>query len=441
MAEFDITGDPSRVSPGYFRFGSDVICFGRCSSGEPAKSPGEILDDAAGQVTIGESSVHLTFDPVEVIDNLRCERYLANSTSAGRPRPANDALQSLYYFLRPLLGVTVRKHLQRLYFRLRNKTSFPAWPVDRTVEEIFEHLLSLSMKSQGIRRLPFIWFWPDGAPSCTILTHDVETTSGVNFCSQLMDLNDSFGIKSSFQIVPEDRYQLPEGFLQNIRNRGFEVNVHDLNHDGNLFKDHDEFLRRADRINAYGKQFGALGFRSAIMYRNVDWFDALDFSYDMSLPNVAHLDPQKGGCCTVMPFFAGNILELPVTLTQDYPLFYILKDHSIRLWKEQISLIQEKHGLISIIVHPDYIIDKAARRVYVEFLEHISVMRSRKQTWITLAGEAAAWWRLRSELRLVKRGDSWSIEGQGSERARLAYATLDGDALNFELDPVSPIKN
>jgi hypothetical protein len=65
------------------------------------------------------------------------------------------------------------------------------------------------MKAQGVKRLPFIWFWPDGFPSCTIMTHDVETIAGLEFCPQLMDLNDSFGIKASFQIVPEDRYPLP----------------------------------------------------------------------------------------------------------------------------------------------------------------------------------------------------------------------------------------
>ena len=35
-------------------------------------------------------------------------------------------------------------------------------------------------------------------------------------------------------------------------------------------------------------------------------------SYDISIPNVRHLDSQFGGCCTVMPFFIGNVLEFPV---------------------------------------------------------------------------------------------------------------------------------
>ena len=31
-----------------------------------------------------------------------------------------------------------------------------------------------------------------------------------------------------------------------IRSRGFEFNIHDLNHDGRLYQERAEFLRRAD---------------------------------------------------------------------------------------------------------------------------------------------------------------------------------------------------
>ena len=81
----------------------------------------------------------------------------------------------------------------------------------------------------------------------------------------------------------------------------------------------------ARRINDYAREFGCDGFRSGAMYREQDWFDAFEFSYDMSVPNAAHLEPQRGGCCTVMPYFVGNILELPLTTVQDYSLFHILE--------------------------------------------------------------------------------------------------------------------
>jgi len=171
------------------------------------------------------------------------------------------------------------------------------------------------------------------------------------------------------------------------------------------------------------------------MYRNTDWYEALDFAYDMSIPNVGHLDPQQGGCCTVLPFFVGKILELPLTTTQDYSLFYMLNDYSTRLWKEQISLIREKHGLISFIIHPDYTIDRAERALYTELLRCLSEMRSQGETWIALPGEVDTWWRLRHEMSLVKAGNTWCIEGKGSDRARLAYAVLERDTLRYELPP------
>ena len=287
--------------------------------------------------------------------------------------------------------------------------------------------------------MPFIWFWPEGTLSCTIVTHDVETLRGRNFCSHLMDLDDSVGIKSSFQIVPEERYSIPESFLRSIRERGFELNIHDLNHDGQLFADRQVFLQRAERINRYGREFSALGFRSGSLYRNPEWLEALDFSYDMSVPNVGHLDAQPGGCCTVMPFFIDKILELPVTATQDYSLFYILDDYSINLWKQEIALVTEKHGLTSFIVHPDYIIDPRAQDVYRALLGHLAQLRSDGTTWIALPREVNQWWRQRSQMKLNRHGQSWKIEGAGARSARVAYASLEHDRIvyNIEQEEVS----
>jgi len=356
LADFQISGKVFDA-PGYFRFGPETICYGRLSSGSPAKRVIGPLHDVSTDVTVEGGIVRLPFDPDEVIENLRQERYRNNNH-------ANPMVRNAYYWLRPFLPLPVRKHLQRARLSNWTKIAFPRWPVDRTVERLLGRFLALSMTAQGIQRVPFVWFWPDGATSCAIVTHDVDTLAGRNFCPQLMDLDDSAGIKSSFQIVPEDRYRVQEGFLEEIRHRGFEINIHDLNHDGLLFSSREEFLRRSAQINAYGVKYRALGFRSGGLYRNPAWYEALQFSYDMSLPSVAHLDPQRGGCCTLMPFFIGKILELPVTTIQDYSLFHILNDYSIDLWKRQLASIMEAHGLASFVVHPDYVIERRARRPY-----------------------------------------------------------------------------
>ena len=81
-----------------------------------------------------------------------------------------------------------------------------------------------------------------------------------------MDLNDSCGMKAAFQVIPECRYKVTASFLSSIGDRGFELNVHDLNHDGRLFSSKARFMQRVGAINRYGKQFGSRGFRSGVMY-------------------------------------------------------------------------------------------------------------------------------------------------------------------------------
>src|ERR1035441_6071919 len=86
-----------------------------------------------------------------------------------------------------------------------------------------------------------------------------------------MNIDDSFGIKASFQLVPEGRYKISAALVEQIRDRAFEVNIQDLNHDGHLFREKEEFLRRAQKINRYAEIYGARGFRAAVLYRNQDW--------------------------------------------------------------------------------------------------------------------------------------------------------------------------
>lgn len=371
--------------------------------------------------------VHLPFDLKEVVDNLRCELY-ANGVASSA---ATAMLARAYYLVRPLLPVFVRKHMQRWRLRDWARLPFPRWPVDSTVDQIFEQAMLLSLKANCVNQVPFVWFWPEGASSCAIMTHDVETSLGVNSCSYLMDMEDAYEIKGSFQIIPEQRYPVTEEFLDSIRKRGFEVVVHDLNHDGELFRDKKLFHHRAIKINSYKERFGASGFRAAVLYRRQEWFDALDFSYDMSVPNVAHLDPQRGGCCTVMPYFVGKILELPVTTTQDYTLFNILNEYSTDLWKTQIKLIMQKHGLISVIVHPDYVGGIRERAVYEALLAYLVELRREKGIWIATPGEVDRWWRQRAEMKLVEDSHGRRIEGEGSDRARIAYASQKDGRISY----------
>jgi hypothetical protein len=427
-----VASEPSGDA-GFFRFGPKATCYGRCTSGVATKIENAGLFDAFGNACFDGLGLHLPFDPDQVVDNLRRERYIEH-LAPGRERfVTREWLLKAYYFVRPILPVPIRRHLQRVYFSDWKNRPFPAWPVDFTVDTLHEEFLRLSMRAAGTNRVPFIWFWPEGARNCLIMTHDVETRVGRDFVPQLMDIDDSFGIKASFQVIPESRYEVPNEYVREIRSRGFEFNIHDLNHDGHLYQQREEFLRRAKKINEYGHCFDTQGFRAGAMYRRLDWYDAYEFSYDMSLTNVAHLEPKRGGCCTVFPFFIGKILELPLTTSQDYSIFHILNDYSTELWKEQLELIRRRNGLMSFIAHPDYLIDRRARKVYEMLLDHLRGMIAREKIWAALPGEVDRWWRARSQMKLVQNGSSWRIEGPESERAQIAFAVVEGDRLVYEV--------
>jgi hypothetical protein len=425
-----VLGGKLSSDEGFFRFGPNAICYGRSCSGAREPQANRSLYDTLGDVLIGDAKVRLPFNPTEIIDSLRLERYVDAGSFGSR---CQDILRKLYYLLRPLTNLTLRKRVQK--FRARNwrKLSFPRWPVDTTVEDLCERLLLLSIEAKGVERVPFVWFWPRGARGCLMMTHDVETEAGRDSCTDLMDLDDSFGIKASFQIVPEERYAVPGWLLDTIRNRGFEVGIQDLNHDGQLFDSQKEFVRRAAVINGYASEYVANGFRAAVLYRKPEWYDALSFSFDMSFPNVAPLDPQRGGCCTVMPYFIGDLLELPVTTIQDYTLFHVLNMRSIDLWKAQVDLIFNKNGLASFIVHPDYVREYDTRSVYKELLGHFQELRDKTQIWSALPADVDSWWRARSRMSVQRDGDTWRVVGEGAERAVLAYAkNVDGN-LEYEL--------
>lgn len=433
---FALSGDLASGDRGYFHFGSNAVCYGRCFSNSPAEHATDTLHDTMADVRLERGAVWLPFDPSEVVANLRYERY-ACSSADGKRLGTSSILRKAYYSLRPLLSIAVRKHLQRMHLRDWREIRFPNWPVDSSVEFIFEQLMTLLLEAHGVDTVPFIWFWPEGLPSCAIMTHDVEGLSGRDYCSRLMDVDDTWGIKSSFEIVPEGKYPVPDTFLKDIRDRGFEINIHDLDHDGRLFSNRELFLERAVEINRYGRAYRAVGFRSAVLYRNADWFEALDFAYDMSVPSVANLEGQRGGCCSVTPFFVGKILELPVTTTQDYCLFHILNQYSIDLWKRQIALISDHHGLASFIVHPDYVFERRALDTYKALLTYLAELRSEGEIWMARPQEVNQWWRERSQMSLVRRGDRWEIEGPGKERARIAYASLEGNQLVYRLESSS----
>jgi hypothetical protein len=147
----------------------------------------------------------------------------------------------------------------------------------------------------------------------------------------------------------------------------------------------------------------------------------------MTVPTVGHLEAQPGGCCTLRPYFIHNLIELPLTTTQDYSLFHILNNYSIDLWKQQIDTITARHGLVSFIVHPDYVKEKRPQDTYKALLEYLSKLRAEERIWIAKPGEVAGWWRRRHAMTLSRSAEGWVVRGEGYEDACIASAYLTED--------------
>jgi hypothetical protein len=125
--DFQLSGEISS-DEGYFRFGENAICYGRSCSGTREASIQSVLYDGLRDTIIEEAKLKLPFDPTEVIENLRLERYAHCHMNR-----YDGALKKLYYQLRPFTNQWLRKRIQRFHARNWRKLSFPRWPVDTTV--------------------------------------------------------------------------------------------------------------------------------------------------------------------------------------------------------------------------------------------------------------------------------------------------------------------
>jgi len=309
-------------------------------------------------------------------------------------------MRKLYYRIKPIIPRRLQVILRR--WLLRGKLIFchETWPIDWRAGTP-----------------PPSWRgWPGGKRFALTLTHDVETAQGVEACSALMTLEERHGFRSSFNFVAKD-YPVDPVLRHRLADRGFEIGIHGLSHDGNLYKSREYFRSQAGEINRYLKEWGAVGFRSPAMHHNLKWLHDLSIEYDASTFDTDPFEPQPDGVGTVFPFFAtgtkgrAGYVELPYTLPQDFTLFVLMKERSIDIWKRKLDWIAECGGMALLITHPDYMVfdgrkpryDQYPAKMYEAFLEYV---RSEYADlyWHGLPKEMARFW-----------ADGSVTEGDGKE--------------------------
>jgi hypothetical protein len=321
-----------------------------------------------------------------------------------------------YYRLRQLVPLTFRQILQR---RRKVQTS-EDWYINA------DHISALAFCIAGEASPQVVIHpWPEGARFSFVLTHDVETRDGLRKISKIADLEEQLGLRSSWNFVPY-KYKVDEGLVRDLQSRSFEIGVHGYNHDGKLYSSKKVFHRRVPGINAALVKYGAVGFRSPMVHRNLEWLQQLNIEYDASCFDIDPFQPMPGGVGTIWPFVAGKFIELPYTLPQDHTLFVALNERDARIWTKKRDFLIQHDGMVLMLTHPDYLTTSHHLDLYRAFLTET---HSIPGCWHALPNQVAAWWRQREACTVsLEPTGEWSIRGPAATAGCVAKIEIsDGD--------------
>jgi glycosyltransferase involved in cell wall biosynthesis len=294
-----------------------------------------------------------------------------------------------YYLLKPLIPWGVRLALRRERAKRRRAAYSDVWPINEKAGE-----------------LPPCWpGWPENKRFAVVLTHDVEGTRGLGRIPQLMSLESKYGFRSSFNLVPEEEYRVPNALRAALEQEGFELGVHGLEHDGKLYSSKVAFARKAARIKQYLQEWKACGFRSPLMQHRLGWLHELGLEYDASTFDTDPFEPEPDGVGTAFPFWVQGqngtgYVELPYTLVQDFTLFIVLGEQNIDIWKRKLDWLAAHGGMALLNTHPDYMCferhprgrDEFPVAYYEEFLRYLRE-KHEGAFWSALPRDVARYYR------------------------------------------------
>lgn len=362
-----------------------------------------------------DGAVSLPFDPDEVIRNYWTERYVAIGTRRSSRRLRQIAMRN-YYLTRPLMPRTTQIWLRRRYARVQTGLSFPRWPVETALADFLDLLLAI-IAALADGPIPRIASWPSGHRWALVLTHDVEQAAGYRTIDPVLEIERTHSLRSCWYLVPR-RYRIELEEVRNLQEEGLEVGVHGLYHDGLDLGSLSELRRRLPGIREAADSWGATGFRAPALHRHVDWMPLLGFDYDTSFPDTDPYEPMPGGCCSWLPFFIDDLVELPVTLPQDHTLFVILGHKDESVWVTKTEVLRRRSGMAMLDTHPDYLIDPRISSAYAAFLQRCVAYGD---AWPALPREVSAWWRRRAKSRLERNGTGWRIVGPAALDGRIEF--------------------
>ena len=265
--------------------------------------------------------------------------------------------------------------------------------------------------------IPRIGFWRRGKSYALAVTHDVETETGLRVgAPRMLETEQGLGIRSTWNI-PSERYSIDAERVMQLAKTG-EVGTHDTKHDGRLILSAEESM--VARLSSCKKRLEKLseqkirGFRAPLLQHSPAMLRSLSragYEFDSSCPSWEMLSPtsfRPHGVGTVFPFYAENVLEIPVTLPQDHQLIRVAGQTPAEASDSVVKVsrwIRGVGGACVLLTHPDY--EFANEQNVDVYSKLLKAFQSDPSCDIMTLGEMADWWKKRdnSEIR-VDGGDA-----------------------------------
>jgi len=325
--------------------------------------------------------------------------YIIHENYFEQKQPFFSKLPFSYTHIPPRLRVP----LFNILLSFKKDPKFPHFPIEKSVELMrYIYIKALSIKSK--KDIPYISFWPKGKFAFSI-THDCDTKSSFDNIEKIREIEKKYEMKSSWYIL-SNRYKIDLKKIKKLKKEGCEIGLHGYNHDTKLpFLKTEEIKHRISKASNLINSFKIKGFRSPCLLKNKRFLDIISnyFDYDSSTSDtdIRSVTAMRSGTCTVFPFFINKMVEIPITLAQDYRLIRLGKTKSqiFNIWREKIDFIEKINGSAVMLIHPDTHIFGSEK--YLSVYDRILKYASKKNNvWNSLPCEIAKWWRERNNSKI-----------------------------------------
>jgi peptidoglycan/xylan/chitin deacetylase (PgdA/CDA1 family) len=240
-------------------------------------------------------------------------------------------------------------------------------------------------------------FW-DGSNCPVLLTHDIDTRSGLEKANKLSKIERKYDFPAAWYI-PSRLCETDVETVRELASYG-EVGAHDTKHDGKLDKISDgRLIRRvceAKGILENATRARVTGFRAPLLQHDKRMIRALEkagYEYDTSIPTwePMHARTRKPhGIATTYPLNLEGIMEIPVTMPQDHQMLRVMKlapKEVVAKWSNMMETIKEIGGLCTVLVHPDYELARSENLAIYE--ELVNMLASNEGTFASLPAQIA----------------------------------------------------